>query len=406
MQTPDTALSVRQLNLYVKSLLEGDPRLNFISVTGELSNFKRHYASGHCYFTLKDDSAAIRGVMFKNSAARVTFEPADGMLVTVRGRVSLYEKDGQYQFYAEEMYDAGAGNSALQFEKLKQRLAAEGLFDVESKRPIPKFPKKVAVVTSETGAAVRDILNILSRRWPLCEVVLCPVSVQGNSAPSEMTATLDRVYTLDGIDTVIIGRGGGSAEDLSAFNDEKLARKIYESPIPVISAVGHETDFTICDFVADLRAPTPSAAAELAVPDMYDIAAKVSELRTRILKGFQGKYELCFARYNALSGSSILKKPLQSLELREQRIDELLNRMDKAVQQGIKNSESALAKSAAALDALSPLKTLARGYATVSVNGKTVNCAEQLKTGDRITVTFCDGSADCSVEQVRGNNNG
>ncbi len=402
MHNPDTSISVRQLNLYVKSLLEGDPRLNFISVTGELSNFKRHYASGHCYFTLKDDAAAIRGVMFKTSAARVGFVPADGMLVTIRGRVSIYEKDGQYQLYAKEMYAAGEGDLALRFEMLKKKLSEEGLFDADSKRPIPKFPKRIAVVTSETGAAVRDIFNVLSRRWPLCEVVLCPVLVQGNSAPADMISTLDRIYSLDGIDTIIIGRGGGSAEDLAAFNDEGLARKIYESPVPVISAVGHETDFTICDFVADMRAPTPSAAAELAVPDMYDIAANLTALRTRTVKALKGRYELCLARYNAARNSSALKKPLDMIETREQRIDELLNRIDKSVQDGVKTGEMALARLAAALDALSPLKTLSRGYAAVSFDGGAVKSAEQLKVGDQITVTFCDGDADCRVERVKG----
>ena len=402
MQTPDTSVSVRQLNLYVKSLLEGDPRLNFISVTGELSNFKRHYASGHCYFTLKDDAAAIRGVMFKTSAARVGFVVQDGMLVTVRGRVSIYEKDGQYQLYAEEMYAAGEGDLALKFEQLKQKLAADGVFNTESKRPIPDFPKRIAVVTSETGAAVRDIFNVLSRRWPLCEVVLCPVSVQGASAPPEMIAALDRVYALDRIDTIIIGRGGGSAEDLAAFNDEALARKIYESPVPVISAVGHETDFTICDFVADMRAPTPSAAAEIAVPDMYDMTAKIHSLRERTVKALKGKYELCAATYTAVQNNAALKRPLDMINTRTQQIDELLNRMDKSVQDSVKHGDSTLARLAASLDALSPLKTLARGYVAVGRDGCAVKSFTQLNVGDEITVTFCDGEADCRVERVKG----
>ena len=262
----DNVISVKQLNLYARSLLEGDIRLSNIAVAGELSNFKNHYSSGHWYFTLKDNDAAIRCVMFRGNASAVKFEPSDGLQVILRGRVSIYERDGQYQFYAEEMLPAGIGDIALKFEQTKEKLKKEGLFDPESKRPLVKFPKRIAVVTSPTGAAVRDIFNILSRRWPLAEIIMCPVSVQGELAVPEMLKTLDRVYEVEGVDALIIGRGGGSAEDLWAFNDEALARKIYESPFPVISAVGHGTDFTICDFVADLRAPTPSAAAELAVP--------------------------------------------------------------------------------------------------------------------------------------------
>ena len=263
----ESALSVRQLNFYVKNLIEGDPRLSSVLVEGEISNLKNHYSSGHIYFTLKDNDASVSCVMFRSFACRIKFTPENGQKVVIRGRVSVYEKDGQYQIYAEEMHESGLGDIAKKFEQTKKKLEAEGLFRQESKRKLPKFPKKIAVVTSSSGAAVRDILNILSRRWALAEVLMCPVSVQGESAVREMSAALDKLYTAKGVDLCIIGRGGGSAEDLWAFNDEKLAYKIYEAPFPVISAVGHETDFTICDFVADLRAPTPSAAAELAVPD-------------------------------------------------------------------------------------------------------------------------------------------
>ena len=277
------ALTVKQLNLFVKSLIEGDVRLNNVTVTGEISNFKNHYQSGHFYFTLKDEDAQIRCVMFRAYACRVPFSVKDGLKVALRGRVSLYEKDGQYQFYAEEMHEQGLGDISLQFQQIKERLANECLFDEQNKRPLPKFPKRIAIITSDTGAAVQDILNITARRFPLCEIMLCPVAVQGENAVPTMLDALERVYTLSNCDAIIIGRGGGSIEDLWAFNSEVLARKIYESPIPVISAVGHETDFTICDFVADLRAPTPSAAAELVVPDANEIFAFLNK-RTIALK--------------------------------------------------------------------------------------------------------------------------
>ena len=265
------SLSVKQLNFYVRSLIEGDAILNNVTVLGEISNFKNHYQSGHFYFTLKDSDAAVRCVMFKAYAQQIKFKPSDGMKVLLKGRVSLYEKDGQYQFYAEEMLEDGIGDITRKFNEIKDKLSMEGLFDTSSKRPIPKFPKRIAVVTSDTGAAVEDILNILSRRWKTSEIIMCPVAVQGKCAVPEICSTLERLYCLSDIDVIIIGRGGGSIEDLWAFNEEALARKIYESPIPVISAVGHETDFTICDFVSDLRAPTPSAAAEFATPDGAEI---------------------------------------------------------------------------------------------------------------------------------------
>ena len=303
------ALSVRQLNLYVRSLLEGDVRLNDVLVAGELSNFKNHYASGHLYFTLKDNDAAIRCVMFRFNAARLKFEPRDGMAVILRGKVSVYEKDGQYQFYAEDMMPDGIGDIALAFEQIKEKLQNEGLFDEDSKRPIPKFPRRIAVVTSDTGAAVRDIMNILSRRWKPAQAVLCPVAVQGENAVPDMLNTLDRLYKLSGIDLIIIGRGGGSIEDLWAFNSEELARKIYEAPVPVISAVGHETDFTICDFVADLRAPTPSAAAELAVPDISEIENQLENFKIRLKGGLEAKYNYLKLRLDNCRDSAVLKNP-------------------------------------------------------------------------------------------------
>ena len=271
-------ITVRQLNLFVRSLLDGEPRLSDVAVIGEISNFKNHYSSGHWYFTLKDNDATVRCVMFKGNAQKVKFAPSDGMQVILRARASVYEKDGQFQLYAEEMLPAGDGGIALAFEQIKQKLASEGLFDEQNKRKLPAFPNRIAVVTSDTGAAVRDIINVITRRYPLCDIMLCPVAVQGEQAVPDMLDALERIYSLSSVDLIIIGRGGGSVEDLWAFNSEALARKIYESPIPVISAVGHETDFTICDFVSDLRAPTPSAAAELAVPDFKDLKSVLNDI--------------------------------------------------------------------------------------------------------------------------------
>ncbi len=400
MTVSESIIGVRQLNLYVKNLLEGDVRLCDISVTGELSNLKKHYASGHWYFTLKDEMASVRCVMFRSAAARVSFDAEDGMLVTLRGRVSLYEKDGQYQFYAEEMRGVGEGELALHFELVKKKLEKEGLFDADSKRPIPKFPSRIAVVTSDTGAAVRDILNVLSRRCPNCEVVMCPASVQGESAVSEMTDALDRVYALDGIDTIIIGRGGGSAEDLAAFNSEVLARRIYESPIPVISAVGHETDFSICDFVADLRAPTPSAAAELATPDMHTLLIRVNELKSRMVNALQNKYELLSARYNAVSGSYVFKRPQDYVAGYEQQLDGLTVRLIDAVNDTVERKSDMLTRLIDSLDNLSPLKTISRGFAAIKSDKGAVCSVKQLKKGDNITVVLRDGNAVCIVESL------
>lgn len=394
-------LTVRQLNSYVKSLIEGDTKLFGISITGEISNLKDHYASGHLYFTLKDSDAAINCVMFRSSASRLKFRPENGQKVILRGRVSIYEKDGQYQFYAEDMIPDGIGDIALRFEQIKDRLQKEGLFDTESKRPIPKFPKKIAVVTSASGAAVRDIMNVISRRWNLCELVMCPVSVQGENAVPEMLAALDRLYTLSDIDLCIIGRGGGSIEDLWAFNSEELARKIYESPFPVISAVGHETDFTICDFVADLRAPTPSAAAELAVPDKTEIYSKINRLEETLRSALRKKYDTCLLKLESYASRAVFKTPRDVIiNKRLQDIDRLYDRINIVTKGGFNDAELRFSKAAAQLDALSPLKTLSRGFAVVQNKERAVTSVKDIKKDDLIKLRFADGIADCRVEGV------
>ena len=392
-----TTLSVKQLNLFVKSLIEGDVRLNNVYVTGEISNFKNHYQSGHFYFTLKDNDAQIRCVMFRAYACRVPFAVRDGLKVVLRGRVSLYEKDGQYQFYAEEMHEQGLGDISLQFQQIKEKLEKEGLFLEENKRQIPAFPQRIAVITSDTGAAVQDILNITARRYPLCEIMLCPVAVQGENAVPSMIDALERVYALGNCDTIIIGRGGGSIEDLWAFNSEALARKIYESPIPVISAVGHETDFTICDFVADLRAPTPSAAAELAVPDSAEIISKLNKYNTFLKNGLLLKYNGQKAKFDALFQKSILSKPYNITESRSETVDRLFDKMLNAYKGIISREKSRYVSNVAKLDALSPLKVLSRGYSIAEVNGKVIKSVNDISNGDKFKLKLSDGTVNCQA---------
>ncbi|MBQ2135780.1 MAG: exodeoxyribonuclease VII large subunit [Clostridia bacterium] len=400
-----SVLSVKQLNMYVKSLVEGDERLAFVSIKGEISNFKNHFSSGHFYFTLKDNDAAIRCVMFRSYASAVKFRPEDGMEVILTGRVSIYERDGQYQFYAEEMHNAGQGDISVQFEQIKKKLAEEGLFDEESKRPIPKFPENIAVVTSNTGAAVQDIMNILSRRYPLARVIMCPVAVQGELAVPDMVNTLERIYALNNVDLIIIGRGGGSIEDLWAFNSEALARKIYESPIPVISAVGHETDFTICDFVADLRAPTPSAAAELAVPNSAELKNKIEKLQSNMCSLLRAKYNYCATRFDAVTASPMLKKPLDALIFdRYEHLDKLSEKIFTLTEKKINEREKQFSLLSSVLETLSPLKVINRGYAVAEANGEIVKSIYQVKIGDSLNLRLNDGRLTCQITEKEQTN--
>ncbi len=395
------AITVKQLNLYVKSLLEGDVHLQSVALVGELSNFKNHYASGHLYFTLKDKDAAIRCVMFRSYAVHIPFIPEDGKQVILIGKVSLYEKDGQYQFYAEQMLPAGSGDLAKQFEEIKERLNSKGMFAPEHKRPLPKYPKNIAVVTSETGAAVQDILNILGRRWPMARVIICPVSVQGKSAVSEMLDALDRLYKLKNIDAVIIGRGGGSAEDLWEFNSEELAEKIFSSPVPVISAVGHETDFSISDFVADLRAPTPSAAAELATPDAEEIKTILSKYESTFKTLLLGKYNYNKARLDLCLNSFVLKQPTEAfINARTEQLDKISDRLISLCENNLSFNEGRFALLAAGLDALSPLKVLTRGYTVALKNNDTVKSVSAINENDSLTIKFSDGEANCLVKEI------
>lgn len=390
-------LTVSQINFYIKSIVDNDPRLKSVFVCGELSNFTRHYKSGHLYFSLKDDKSLIKSVMFSSAASRLRFAPSDGMKVIVRGRISVYEPSGQYQLYVEDMQPDGAGALALAYEQLKAKLEKEGLFDSRHKKPIPQFPKKVGVITSPTGAARRDIENIISRRYPCAEIILYPVTVQGDTAPAQL---VNAVEYMDGkSDVVIIGRGGGSAEDLWAFNDERLARSIYDCNTPVISAVGHETDFTICDFVSDLRAPTPSAAAELAVPDREELFGFLLQRKDTLQRLIKSKITGGEEKLRAIR-SSVLFSPEKYIAEKSLKADICTRAFQAAVDNYISKKENSLRYSAAALSHLSPLNILSRGYALPTKNGKTVKSVKEVEKSDKIKLILNDGSICCTAEEI------
>lgn len=390
-------LTVSQINFYIKSIVDNDPRLKSVFVCGELSNFTRHYKSGHLYFSLKDDKSLIKSVMFSSAASRLRFAPSDGMKVIVRGRISVYEPSGQYQLYVEDMQPDGAGALALAYEQLKSKLEKEGLFDSRHKKPIPQFPKKVGVITSPTGAARRDIENIISRRYPCAEIILYPVTVQGDTAPAQL---VNAVEYMDGkSDVVIIGRGGGSAEDLWAFNDERLARTIYDCNTPVISAVGHETDFTICDFVSDLRAPTPSAAAELAVPDREELIGFLLQRKDTLQRLIKSKITGGGEKLRAIR-RSVLFSPEKYIAEKSLKADICTRAFQAAVDNYISKKENSLRYSAAALSHLSPLNILSRGYALPTKNGKTVKSVKEVEKSDKIKLILNDGSICCTAEEI------
>lgn len=393
-------ISVSQLNFYIKSLLDGDQNLSNVFVTGEISNLSGHYRSGHLYFSLKDEKAAVKAVMFSSSAARLRFLPENGMNVIVRGRVSVYEASGQYQLYVEDMQPDGAGSLAVAFEQLKNKLSREGLFDQAHKKPIPLMPRKIGVITSPTGAARRDIESILKRRYPLADVLLCPVLVQGTGAAAQLARAVKYMDRENLCDVIILGRGGGSAEDLSAFNDETLARAVYGAKTPVISAVGHETDFTICDFVSDLRAPTPSAAAELCVPDREELKEELKGFSLRMKKQMETTLSANRARVAALSSSCWLKNPFDCyITQNSLTLDRLSQRLTLGIDKEITAKKQRLSMLSSQLDALSPLHILSRGYAVASRDGKALKSVKELKNGDEFSLLLSDGSINCAVKE-------
>jgi exodeoxyribonuclease VII large subunit len=394
----DLVLSVSQLNRYARNLLEQDPNLSNVFVVGEISNFTNHYRSGHWYFSLKDAEGVIGAVMFRSAAQRIRFAPQDGMRVICRGRVTIYDRDGRFQLYVDDMQPDGMGALNLAYEQLKEKLFKIGLFDESHKKPIPAFPQTIAVVTSPTGAALQDILNILSRRYPLATVKLCPVQVQGESAPAQLADAVNTLSVQGGADVIILGRGGGSLEDLWAFNSEELAFAIYNCPIPIISAVGHETDFTISDFVADLRAPTPSAAAELATPDIRDLKEAVGGYRMYMKNCLAKRLEREQALLDRLASSPRLTAPKTLLEPYSQRLDMAGHALTTAANHVLEKSTAAYENLSARLTAYSPLGVLGRGYAIARKNNAVIRSSEQLQVGESFEVIFSRGKVICTVD--------
>lgn len=395
MYTPEftkpKVLSVSQLNFYIKSIIENDPRLNLVFLTGEISNLTNHYRSGHIYLSLKDEKSVIRAVMFAGNARSLRFQPQDGMKIICRGRIALYEPSGQYQLYIEDMQPDGVGALTIAFEQLKNSLAEKGLFDNSHKKPIPKFPGVIGVITSPTGAAVQDIRNILSRRYPCADIVMCPVLVQGENAPSQLVNAVRTLDKYSACDVIIIGRGGGSIEDLWAFNSEELAYAIYECKIPVISAVGHETDFTICDFVSDLRAPTPSAGAELAVPDKDELMSYYNSQYQYISSLIDVKMKNYSNFITDIRRRLSLVSPKSKIDEYSRQLDSLCDKAGNLVNDKIIKTDSIIKSITAKLEGINPVAVLSRGYAIVEKNGQVINSKDQLAADDEFAVEFSDG---------------
>lgn len=415
-------LEVSQVNAYIREMMEADGLLNGLCIRGELSNYKK-YPSGHHYFTLKDGQSALKCVMFRSSASRLRFRPENGMMVLAAGRITVYPRDGIYQLYCVSMTPEGAGDLSVAFEQLKKKLSAEGLFQQEHKKPLPKYPHRIAIITSEAGAAVHDMLRIIAHRYPLAEVKLLPVRVQGTEAAGEIAAAIEYANRHRAADLIITGRGGGSMEDLWAFNEEIVARAIYASEIPVISAVGHEPDVTIADYVADLRAATPSNGAELATPDQMELMENISGMKLRMAKAMEGRIERLTQQLSNYKNSRVLQSPHIYVEDRILQLDQMTTRLAMAMsaqlainQTALKhrierlplaintyrdNKKKGLEVVVGRLDAMSPLKVLGRGYSiTLTEQGDAVSAADQLAPGAHITIRFHTGAVQAQVEQV------
>ena len=394
-------LTVTQLNTLIKELLESEQLLSNICVKGELSNYKI-YPSGHHYFTLKDRESSLRCVMFKSSAQRLRFRPENGMSVTVSGRVSVYPRDGAYQFYCSGIMPEGTGDLQVAFEQLKAKLEGEGLFDASHKKPLPAFPARIAIITSSAGAAVHDMIRILGARWPMAKVLLLPVRVQGVEAPPEIAGAIRYANEFQVADLIITGRGGGSIEDLWAFNDERVARAIYASEIPVISAVGHEPDVTISDYVADRRASTPSNAAEIAVPDSREMRELLASFEIRSSQAMRKQLSALRERLNNLRSARVLSAPTAQFDNRRMELDRMRDRLLAAEERRLSQSRERFVRLTSALDAMSPLRVLTRGYAIAAEpDGRSVRSVEELRVGQTLRVCFFDGSADCRVEDLQ-----
>ncbi len=435
--------SITALNRAIKNMFDSKPELNRVFIKGEISNFK-HHTRGHMYFTLKDENSRIAAVMFETATRGLKFEPEDGMKVLVSGRVTVYEANGGYQIYVDQMDLDGIGNLYLEYEKLKKMLQAQGLFDLEHKKPIPKFPKKIGIITAPTGAAIRDILSTIKRRYPICETILFPALVQGVGAKESIVKQLQIAQDFD-LDVIICGRGGGSIEDLWAFNEECVARAIYASKIPIISAVGHEIDFTIADFVADLRAPTPTGAAEMAVPNLVDIKNIIGQYKIRLNENIKSIMLFKTKKLDALKNSFILKNPMTMYEVKEQKLDNLIDVLNKTIikfindyklrltniktsyvlKNPLKNYETKrvevtkykdlLKKIIVSnlknnnykynilvnkLELLNPVNVLSKGYSLVTIDGKVVKSNKDLKVNDNIDIRLSDGNVKAIVKEI------
>ena len=399
----EQTLTVTQLNNFIKGIIESEPMLSNVYVCGELSNYKI-YPSGHHYFTLKDRESSIRCVMFRRSASRLRFRPENGMGVIVAGRISVYPRDGAYQLYCESISPEGIGDLQLAFEQLKAKLSEEGLFDASHKKPLPQFPKRIAIITSSAGAAVHDMIRILGQRWPMTKLLVLPVRVQGVEAPPEIVGAIRYANEFDVADLIITGRGGGSIEDLWAFNDERVARAIYESRIPVISAVGHEPDVTISDYVADRRASTPSNAAEIAVPDRRELMDMLESYDIRSTQAIRKKISRLSDRLEAYRNKQVLKSPTAYIDNKRIELDRDRDRLIRAQEQIINRSRQKFISLTAALEAMSPLKVLTRGYAIASnQDGKCIKSVNELVPEEILRITLSDGNADCLVQSIDKN---
>ncbi len=395
-----SALSVSQLNTYVKMLFESDNLLHKICVVGEISNFVNHYKTGHLYFSLKDNNSAVKAVMFSTVAKFLKFKPENGMRVYLTGRVSVFERDGVYQIYVDSMEPEGAGALMIAFEQLKSKLASEGLFDENNKKKLPEFPSKIGVITSPVGAAVQDVINILSRRYPLAEMILCPVAAQGVNCAKENINAIKKFNELNCVDVIILCRGGGSIEDLWGYNDEQLVRTVASSEIPVITGIGHETDFTLCDFASDFRAPTPSAAVEISVPDIYEQKQISDLLIYRLDKAIYNILKSEQENLESLNQRLLVVDPRRVLEMRLEQTHNLKLRLISAVNGNLKQNSAELNVLSEKLRLLNPLYMLQKGYAAVTKDGKRIKKASSLKAEDTVKLTFGDGNVQCLVKNT------
>ena len=396
MKYAEMAISVTDLNKYIKNKIADDEYLSNILIKGEISNFKHHY-TGHLYFTLKDENSLIKCIMFKSYAQKLNFEPKDGMKVYILGSVSVFERDGVYQIYAKVMEEDGLGDLYTKYQKLKEELEKKGLFDQSHKQKIPMMPKVIGVLTSQTGSVIRDIINVSTRRNPNVYIRLLPVPVQGEGAAEKIAEGIEYMNKNQLADVIILARGGGSLEDLWPFNEEIVAHSIYESKIPIISAVGHETDFSISDFVADLRAPTPSAAAELAVPDIYEVKQRINTYQNRLKMALTKKLEIMKLRYDKCMSSSVFREPTRRIQENYIKIDSYVKQLENLINKIKEKNKNKYIELVSKLDTLSPLKTLTRGYSIIEKDGKIVKSITDLQTEDNISIRLKDGEKQAKI---------